>query len=149
MLDETPCSTMVLCPLGERWWDTTYTLTFWLLGDDYDSHRCAAATGMDCDGDKIEVDHSLWVRPKAVRAALGDVGRIVFGDSICLSLLRDVLLGRVIDVKEELWVRKIARLFILLVLGGFLVVLSGEFVLLWFFPYLRIFRTSLSMIGAA
>ena len=74
-----------------------------------------------------------------VRSALGDVGRIVSGDSIRLSLPKDVLLGRVIDVEDGMQVRQMALLFILLVLGGFMVALSGDVVHLWFLPSLRMF----------
>ena len=85
------------------------------------------------------MDRSLRVRPEAVRATLGDVGRIVFRDSIRLSLLKDVLLSRVVDVEDGLQVRQMARLFILLMLGGFMVASSGDVVHLWFLPYLRMF----------
>jgi len=101
-LDETPRSTAVLCALGERWWDTTHTFHFGFGEMTVTPIDVQQLLGLDCDGEQIEVDRSLRVRPEAVRAALDDVGRIVSGDSIRLSLLKDVLLCRVIDVEDGL-----------------------------------------------
>ena len=81
-LDEMPRSTAVLCALGERWSDTTHTFHFGFGEMTVTPIDVQQLLGMNCDGEQIEVACSLRVRPEAVHAALGDVGRIVSGDSI-------------------------------------------------------------------
>ena len=104
-LDETLRSIAVLSTLGERWWDTTHNFHFGFGEMTMITIDVQKLLGLDYNGQQIEVDRSLRVRLEAVRATLGDVGRIVFGDSIRLSLLKDVLLSRVVDVEVGLQVR--------------------------------------------
>jgi len=119
VLDETPCSTAILCALGERWWDTTHTFHFGFGEITVTPIYVQQLLGLDYEGVQIEEDRTLKVTPEVVTATLGDVERVVSGDSLRLSLLRDLLLRRRIDESDSRQVRQMGRLFILLVLGVF------------------------------